>query len=425
MKTQRNSYFHPRMLKILWGRSGNSCAFPGCSQILVAQSEKEDYAIIGDMAHIIAASQEGPRGKSQDVDPGEVSNIILLCPTHHRLIDQDPASYPPEELRRWKQEHEKAVIDSALSRAHPVVCGSLLKILKPELPEEPPPPKRYIPVRFKSIKLGYEWEYQVDADATCEEFANALAEQHFSPFTKSFQWFLSDESGRIYPPGEKLGKVLPDTGSTVLLRMTYAAQPLDPARGLPHDWQYWTHELACSGDFLQYIKKWENLVRKFPNDMQHLNMLAWMYGEANVHLDRAEELLQRCFALDSNAENDPAILDTLGWVDYRMRRYELAEWKLRNSLDQTAETDDGYYVTLYHLYFTWQALGWDAPAITARKRIHEWLSDYGQDMLMRKRVAQNDDSLLIPSCRYLDPQWLNFFGITRSKEGWWQLNGTP
>jgi hypothetical protein len=124
-------------------------------------------------------------------------------------------------------------------------------------------------------------------------------------------------------------------------------------------------------------------------------------------------------------EDDPAILDTSGWLDYRMKRYELAEWKLWHALEQTADSQEGYYVTLYHLYFTWRALGRETSADEARICIHGWLSRYGQDMLVRKRVAQNDDSLLIPTCRYLDPQWLTFFGIRRIGEGSWQLEVAP
>ena len=82
------------------------------------------------------------------------------------------------------------------------------------------------------------------------------------------------------------------------------------AAWLPHEWYYWTHELACSGDFLQYIKKWEKLVLQHPNDIQHLNMLVWMHGEANIIIEKAEQLVQRCFELDKKAENDLHILDT-------------------------------------------------------------------------------------------------------------------
>jgi hypothetical protein len=154
-------------------------------------------------------------------------------------------------------------------------------------------------------------------------------------------------------------------------------------------------------------------------------MLAWMYLEANRNIDRAETLLQQCLDLSESAIDDPAILDTLGWLDYRMHRYEQAEWKLWHALDQTPDSDEGYFVTLYHLYFTWRALGQNTSVDSARIRINSWLSDYGEDMLIRKRVAMNDDSLLIPKCQYLDPHWLEFFEIRRLEEGWWRLDGSP
>ncbi|MCB9551939.1 MAG: hypothetical protein H6705_08655 [Myxococcales bacterium] len=49
-------------------------------------------------------------------DRDEADNLILLCPTHHTLIDKVPEQYPAELLRRWKAEHEAWVEVSSPGR---------------------------------------------------------------------------------------------------------------------------------------------------------------------------------------------------------------------------------------------------------------------------------------------------------------------
>jgi hypothetical protein len=95
-------------VKILWGRSGNRCAFPGCKIELTSDGEE---STLGEMAHIVADSPNGPRGES-DLTPeqrDEYSNLILLCPTHHTLIDSNPEEWSVEKLKQIKAEHENWV----------------------------------------------------------------------------------------------------------------------------------------------------------------------------------------------------------------------------------------------------------------------------------------------------------------------------
>ncbi len=61
---------------------------------------------MGEMAHIIAQSQEGPRGDGVGGDD-TYENLILLCPTHHREVDKAPkGTFPADMLREWKEQHE-------------------------------------------------------------------------------------------------------------------------------------------------------------------------------------------------------------------------------------------------------------------------------------------------------------------------------
>jgi hypothetical protein len=46
-------------------RSGNMCAFPDCKQLLTTEGTSDDpVVVLGEIAHIVAESPDGPRGKS-------------------------------------------------------------------------------------------------------------------------------------------------------------------------------------------------------------------------------------------------------------------------------------------------------------------------------------------------------------------------
>lgn len=63
-------------------------------------------------AHIRAFSPLGPRGAGRrPKDVHDLSNLILLCPTCHKLIDDKPSEYPDEVLRAYKQEHERRIFE--------------------------------------------------------------------------------------------------------------------------------------------------------------------------------------------------------------------------------------------------------------------------------------------------------------------------
>lgn len=95
-------------VKILWGRAANRCSFPDCKIELTPAGGKNT---LGEIAHIVAKSPEGPRGESDLPTESRDSyeNRILLCPTHHKTIDNDPETYTVEKLHQMKQKHEEWV----------------------------------------------------------------------------------------------------------------------------------------------------------------------------------------------------------------------------------------------------------------------------------------------------------------------------
>jgi hypothetical protein len=95
--------------KLLWGRSGNMCAFPDCKQELVIdETSTDDHSIIGQEAHIVGRKIDGPRGKnllSQELRDN-YNNLILLCSMHHKVIDDQEQEYTVEKIKEYKKIHE-------------------------------------------------------------------------------------------------------------------------------------------------------------------------------------------------------------------------------------------------------------------------------------------------------------------------------
>lgn len=72
--------------RMLLQRSGNVCAFPDCRLLLTAPGAPDNPVIVlGEIAHIVAVSPNGPRGDSPltTEERNLYPNLILLCNQHH------------------------------------------------------------------------------------------------------------------------------------------------------------------------------------------------------------------------------------------------------------------------------------------------------------------------------------------------------
>ena len=94
----------------LWGVSGGRCQYRGCNHGLIGDliAGKED-GTFGFIAHIVADAAYGPRGcpiRSPQLAKS-LENLMLLCGTHHKMIDVDAVEQHPEALLLdMKREHE-------------------------------------------------------------------------------------------------------------------------------------------------------------------------------------------------------------------------------------------------------------------------------------------------------------------------------
>jgi len=102
----------PTTGKLLALKSGNRCAKTGCNRPLVEGATRLDPAvIIGQIAHIVSQSDDGPRAdpsmpmSERDAEP----NLVLLCTEHHLVADRQENTYTVEEMTEWKVRHEREV----------------------------------------------------------------------------------------------------------------------------------------------------------------------------------------------------------------------------------------------------------------------------------------------------------------------------
>ena len=115
-KLRRN--YSQKTLKILFGLSGNQCAHPKCTNnVIEPATEESNAAVIAQICHIYAISEDGPRGKAEltNKELNSPDNLILLCPTHHTVVDNQYETYPAEMLKQWKWDHEAKVMENRRS----------------------------------------------------------------------------------------------------------------------------------------------------------------------------------------------------------------------------------------------------------------------------------------------------------------------
>lgn len=91
------------VLRELYLKSGNQCAFPGCNNVIV----DDDGNFVGQICHIEAAETGGERFNPNmtNEERRAFDNLMLMCYEHH-VATNDVTKYPASELRRMKREHE-------------------------------------------------------------------------------------------------------------------------------------------------------------------------------------------------------------------------------------------------------------------------------------------------------------------------------
>lgn len=96
--------------RLLWLRAAGRCEFEGCNKILYEGNITNEYGNFGELCHIIGDSPNGPRGGERSKELAkDIDNIVLMCPTCHKMIDSDPKKYTTEIVKGMKKRHEDRI----------------------------------------------------------------------------------------------------------------------------------------------------------------------------------------------------------------------------------------------------------------------------------------------------------------------------
>lgn len=213
----------PEKIKIrLWGKAGGRCQYKGCNKPLWLDSLTQEEFNVAYIAHIIADKPGGPRGDPtlSEKLKSDISNIMLMCDEHHRLIDRgNVEGHPVERLRDMKCKHEHRVelvtsIDEN-AQTHVVLYGANIgehhahvswkKTTPALIPERYPAQNQAIEMSLKnsSFKDHEDDFWEIEREHLKRQFDQAVKSrlgvggvEHFSIFALAPQPLLI-ELGRL------------------------------------------------------------------------------------------------------------------------------------------------------------------------------------------------------------------------------------
>ncbi|CZH17943.1 Uncharacterised protein [Legionella pneumophila] len=114
-------------IKLLYGLAAARCSFPDCRIDLTLENKPGEKKQIGKIAHIVAYSDTGPRADAcyprEKINSYE--NLILLCGTHHDVIDTASSRYSVTDLQNMKKQHEAWVEESLVTEVMEVGFAEL------------------------------------------------------------------------------------------------------------------------------------------------------------------------------------------------------------------------------------------------------------------------------------------------------------
>ena len=103
---RQRAWVSPATRERVFADSAGFCQRPDCRRPVFCTQGITDVSI-AEVAHIIAASETGPRADSSTAakELAIHDNLILLCANCHTIIDKAVEDYPVAELREWKSHH--------------------------------------------------------------------------------------------------------------------------------------------------------------------------------------------------------------------------------------------------------------------------------------------------------------------------------
>lgn len=115
--------YKDKVVIALWVSSGGMCSYPLCPTYCIIEptAEGDEHSLIGEIAHIFAYSNGGPRPNPsmRTEEKNEYDNLILFCRNHHKEVDDQEKKYTVDKLRQWKntieEKHRSSRLKASIS----------------------------------------------------------------------------------------------------------------------------------------------------------------------------------------------------------------------------------------------------------------------------------------------------------------------
>lgn len=252
-----SSYIPAKTQTQLWALAAGRCQFAGCNKLLIGDlvAGKEDGKF-GFIAHIVADSENGPRGDKvrSPLLARDIKNLMLLCPIHHKEIDVDHAKdYPEDVLITMKREHEtriETVTDMDADRAAHVLrfaatIGQMDSLVSTKAifaampPDRHPAERRTIDIELNSEVKDDESSYwAMQSDHLRRQFARKVKERIEQKEILQLSVFALAPQPLLIELGTLLGDIMP-----VMVHQKYRE---------PSTWKWQLHQPAIKFNVTEY-----------------------------------------------------------------------------------------------------------------------------------------------------------------------------
>lgn len=167
----------------LWAKAAGRCEFNECNKLVWINDLTLREGNFAEVAHIIAAKKDGPRGADESEELQiDISNLMLVCQRCHKEIDDDKDGtlYTIELLRKWKQEHEDRI---EIQTEHPYQIGrSMILMCSINIGD------RYTPINIVATRNAIFPKYPIDLKGIKideQEFDNQGEPQYWQYFAET------------------------------------------------------------------------------------------------------------------------------------------------------------------------------------------------------------------------------------------------
>lgn len=120
-----------------------------------------------------------------------------------------------------------------------------------------------------------------------------------------------------------------------------------------------------------------------PNNAHALNHIGYSYVDRNINLPEAEVLLKKAVQL---APDNGFIMDSLGWLYYRMGRFQ----KAAEFLEKANKVAPGQIIILEHLADTYKRMGRNKEALAVYRQIMGWSTNANAESKAELAIDEPD-----------------------------------